>query len=220
MRKLLIFFSIIASFPAFSQINDTIKPILPAKTTLFFRFDNRYSYVSDSISKVTGFKFGVDYNQRVRIGAGNHRLVSPFTKKIYIDSVGVKIDSVNAVLRMSYIGFFYEYVFMKTKKWEFSIPVQIGYGTSSYDYIYNERVFKMQKNPVLVFETNIEGHYKMLRYLGIGGGTGIRLMLVKNKEIEENFNSPIYILKIKLFLGELYKDIFKKKIEKLKDLEI
>lgn len=211
MKRLLIVFSIFLSTFVYSQINDTIKPLLPGKTKIFFRFDNRYSLVSDSLSKVTGFKFGIDYNQRVRIGAGNHRLVSPFTKKVFIDSAGVRVDSVSAVLRMSYIGFFYEYVFMKTKKWEFSIPVQIGYGTSSYDYIYGDRVFKMQKNPVLVFETNIEGHYKILRYFGIGGGTGLRLMLVKNKEIEQNFNSPIYILKIKLFLGELYRDIFKKK---------
>ena len=208
---LTLFYSII-SIIVFSQDNDTIKPLLSGKTTIFFRFDNRYSFVSDSLSKVTGFKFGIDYNQRVRIGAGNHRLVSPFTKKFYVDSSGVTIDSVNAVLRMSYIAFFYEYVFMKSKKWEFSIPVQIGFGNSSYDYIYQNRAYKKQKNPVLVFETNIEGHYKVLRYLGIGGGTGLRLMLVKNKEIEENFNSPIYILKIKLFLGEIYKDIFKKKV--------
>lgn len=203
---ILIFFCI----NSFSQEIDSLPNIFKTKPKFFFKFDNRYSFVSNSFTKVTGFKFGLDYDKKLRFGAGNHRLESPLSKMHYIDSGGLLIDSVPAVLKMTYFAAFVEYVFYRNNKWEFSIPVQIGIGNSRYDYLYNETIHQKQKSIVLVYETNIEGHYKIIPYVGIGAGTGLRLMLVNNKQMEENFNSPIYILKIKVFLGEIYRAVFNK----------
>jgi hypothetical protein len=42
---------------------------------------------------------------------------------------------------------------------------------------------------------------------------GYSLMLIDNPAINENFNTPIYSFRIKVFLGDIYRLIVKKKRE-------
>lgn len=60
---------------------------------------------------------------------------------------------------------------------------------------------------MVICETGVSGDYKLFSWLGIGMGAGYRLMLIDNKAIDENFNSIIYVLKVKLFLSEIYKAV-------------
>lgn len=201
-----------------AQFLDTIKACMHKKPKLVFKFDNRYSFVSNNSARIRGLKLGIDFGDKVRFGAGWHSLESSVVGEYPVDSMGIIIDTVPSFLRMSYVGFFAEYVLYRTKKWEFSIPVQFGLGNSRYDIGGLSKMFpfmnkdqQLLKKTVLIYETNIEGHYKIIPYVGVGAGMGYRLMLINNNLISENFNSPIFIFKLKIFLGEIYRGVFRKK---------
>jgi len=101
-----------------------------------------------------------------------------------------------------------EYVFYKKNRWEFSLPLSIGIGNTRYEYLYNNTEFQRDKKIVVICETGVSGDYKLFSWLGIGMGAGYRLMIIDNKAIDENFNSIIYILKIKLFLSEIWRNVW------------
>jgi hypothetical protein len=58
------------------------------------------------------------------------------------------------------------------------------------------------------YEASLVGHYKILKWIGIGSGLGFQLMLKDNPAIMENFNTPVYSIKIKIFLGDIYRSVF------------
>jgi hypothetical protein len=193
-----------------SQIMDSLDLYFSTKPKFIFKFDSRHSYVSHTPTKVFGFKTGLDFRKKIRIGIGYHELEGPRYIDHVIDSMGVILDTVPAILHMNYISVFIEYVIFNEKKWEISLPFQWGFGSSKYEYTHGGEGYNLLRRPISVFEPTIEGHYKIIPFVGIGAGIGYRFMLLNNKEIEEKFNSPIYILKIKVFLGDIYKAIFKK----------
>ena len=118
------------------------------------------------------------------------------------------IDGDTATLKFNYIAYFVEYVFYKRRRWEFSIPLQIGIGSSRYEYTdQNSSLIQLDRKTVVLYEPAITGHYKITKWFGVGMGAGFRIMLVNNKALDKKFNSPIYILKAKIFLGDIYRAI-------------
>ena len=103
---------------------------------------------------------------------------------------------------------FIEYVFFRNKRWEFSIPLQIGIGNTHYEYHYGDHKFRNNWSVIINYEASISGHYKILKWFGVGAGIGYQLMLKDNPAIKENFNTPVYSIKLKIFLGDIYKSVF------------
>lgn len=123
-------------------------------------------------------------------------------------------DTVDAALRFAYISPYIEYTFHKTKKWEISIPVQLGIGAARYEYEDNAGVFVRQKDRlVIMYEPAMTAQYRFISWAGIGAGVGYRLVFYGNNALKENFNSPVYILRFKIFLRDIYRDVFPKKQE-------
>jgi hypothetical protein len=61
---------------------------------------------------------------------------------------------------------------------------------------------------VLISDIGINAQYKVLKWVGLGAGIGYRFMLVSNPEIDTDFSSMVYSIRIKVFLGEIMKTIF------------
>jgi len=152
----------------------------------------------------------VEFNERFRIGGGFSNLSknhSPFLDRNINDGDSVYL----AKLKFNYIAYFVEYVFYNRKKWEFSVPIQLGIGSSKYQYTDKDGNEKdVDKNVIILYEPAITGQFKITRWFGVGVGAGFRIMLLNNKAIEEGFNSPIYIFKLKVFFGEIYKAVTNK----------
>ena len=53
--------------------------------------------------------------------------------------------------------------------------------------------------------------YKFLRYFGLGGGVGFRLAIKTDQQINESFSAPEYILRVKIYFGDIYKEEILKK---------
>ncbi len=167
------------------------------------QLDNRNSFVSASRARISGVKFGLDYNTKFKLGMGIHFLRDSILKDQFVGN-----DTITSNLNMTYINTYAEYVYYRSRKWEFSMPIHIGIGNTRYEYKYNDEKVEVNKKVVIIYEATLNGHYKIFKWVGISGGIGYRIMLKNNSAIEENFNSPIYHLGVKIFLGDIYRSIF------------
>lgn len=196
---------------SYAQLVDSIAEALKHKPKLSFRFDNRYSFTATTPSRIIAFKLGAEFAEKFRIGGGYNRLQSKITKPVYIESGGINVDTVTSTLKMGYLSYYAEYVFFKNKRWEFSIPIQLGFGNTHFEYNYGGHRFRNNWSVIINYEASVTGQYKIVKWIGIGAGLGYQLMLKDNPHIDENFNTPIYVIKIKIFIGDIYKSIFPKK---------
>ncbi|MBN4072267.1 hypothetical protein JYT14_00905 [Flavobacteriales bacterium AH-315-E23] len=187
---------------------------MDTKPKIIFKFDTRKSLISNSNVTVFGWKIGVEFDKKIRIGGGFNRLTgnhSPNLDRTYLAENGT--DTVGTgILNFNYMCYFVDYVLISRPKWEISYPIQIGLGSSYYS-LYTETSGEERKEPgsVLLMETAVTGHYKLTKWVGIGMGVGYRVMLVNNKGMDQQFNSPIWIFKLKIFLNSIIESFSKKK---------
>jgi hypothetical protein len=213
--KIVFIFLSLVTAPASAQLLDSIQKSVRKKPKFDFWLESRNSFVSSRRAEMRGIKVAAAFNKNFYVGGGlnflksNDNNLNKFSKNIYVtDSLGMP-DTVKAKLQLIYLCYFLEYVFYKTHKWEFSVPVQIGFGGSWYEYEYNGN-YKIQRHPVILYEPALSGEYMIFKWFGVGANLGFRLMLVKNKKIPERFTSPLYTLKTNIYWGELYKLAFPK----------
>jgi hypothetical protein len=189
---------------------DSLRSPFSSKPKFLFKFDTRNSFVSNSRRDIFGIKLGMEFDKKVRLGAGVNWLKSPIYKTRYLTSSAGLPDSVEAQLQFRYIAYYVEYVFYRSKRWELSMPFQLGAGYSRYVYNYEGSSFIENRKMILVYEPSISMQYKVFKWLGAGADVGFRLMVLNNKAIKENFNSPLYAFKVLVWYGELYKSLFPK----------
>ena len=112
-------------------------------------------------------------------------------------------------LKFGYVVAFFEYNFYKSKYWSAEIPVQIGLGKAQYDDV--DLSITTASSWIIIYEPAMTIEYKFLKYFGIGGGVGFRLAIKSNQQIKESFTAPEYILRFKIYFGDIYKDQILKK---------
>lgn len=210
MQYLLLFiFSFIVVFTSHAQLMDSIAHHFQVKPKFNARFDSRNSFIASQNARVFGIKIGWEYNDTIKLGIGYNRLNSKISKqKYFLNENTLEIDTLESVLKFEYLSPFFEYVFFKTKRWEQAIPVQIGIGNSHFEYVDKDGIVHYENyRPVLLYEPTMTTQFKIFPWIGLGAGIGYRLILVGNRQINENFNSPVYLLKIKVFLGDLYRGV-------------
>jgi hypothetical protein len=174
-----------------------------AKPKLFFSFDTRRSFFSNSDVKISGIKIGLDFKKTMKFGLGLHWLNTPIYRTFYEpDSLG-RPDTVVSQLGFGYLAFSSEYVYYRSKRWEFSTALYLGAGSMQF----TNRPHTIRNFGLL--EPDLNGQYKIFPWLGIGFGGGYRMMMMQDVKLRRSLNNPIYKFGIRLFIGELYKTIFK-----------
>jgi hypothetical protein len=207
----IIFFSI----PFLTQAQDSlsVKKSAGSHIKIVFNIDTRSSFVFAESINIGGLKLGIEWKNKIRTGIGGYFLLSGITRRITYDRGKSDEQLANYTLRFNYIAVYAEYVLFQTKRWEISTPVQFGVGTIYYDIKFDNRQRTSTTNRYpFIIEPTLAGHYKIYNWIGVGAGLGYRAMFsnVNQTSIEKNFNAPIYIIKVKLFLGDLYRDFQKK----------
>ena len=201
------FFIPILSFFIFSiqgnaQLFDSIRTSLEYKPKFLVKFDTRNSFISNQYAKIHGIKVGLSFNKTTNIGIGYHwmpkRSIEPDPQNLN------KID-----LKFGYAIAFFEYNFYKSKRWSAEIPVQIGLGKAQ--YIDADFGITKASSWIIIYEPAMTIEYKFLRYFGLGGGVGFRLAIKSNQQIKESFTAPEYILRFKIYFGDIYKEEILKK---------
>lgn len=191
---------------ASAQFFDTLRQSFKARPKFFFQFDSYNSVVTGSRANAKGFKTGLDFDRKIRLGIGYFWLNPDVVEKRKIENG----DTVRAQLKSGYFTVGAEYVLLNKDPWQVSVPVHLGFGKSFFVYPdpTSEADKKIASNGIILFEPAVTGHYKIIKWVGVGFGVGYRVMLKNNPEVIDNFNSPIYVLRIKIFFDEIYYSIF------------
>jgi hypothetical protein len=213
MRSYLIGFCFaVLALPSLGQMFDSIATSLQHKPTFEVKFDSRNSFVTSRKVEIFGLKIGFDYNQTVKLGIGYNDLSSAIINDRLVRYVW-RTDTVQSKLRLIYFSPYFEYVFHRSKKWEHSIPIQIGFGNAWNEYRNFEGVRIREKyKSVIFYEPSMTTQYRIIPWFAVGVGLGYRLLLINNRHFDENLNSPVYVFKSRIYFDELYKIVFPKHI--------
>jgi hypothetical protein len=183
-----------------------------SRPRFFLQFDRYNSFVSKQGADMSGIKAGLEFGKKFRFGIGLYNLKSDiieYKKLSQKQALDAPADTVKAQLNMGYVPLCFEYIFYDKGKWQFGIPVHLGIGETYFNYFDNNgRTQKIKDQNVMLTDVVISGQYKILKWVGVGAGLGFRKMLVQNPAIEHNFDSALYNLRLKIFLGEVYKSVF------------
>jgi len=205
-RLLLLTILSIAYSPSKCQTSNEKKSLNP-----FLVFDSYFSFIGNKSADVWGFRAGVKYNDKWRFGAGFNLLSSDIVEKKILPQEEIayaKNDTVKAQLFFRYFPLMAEYIAYDRGSWQISTPLQIGYGQSYFQYFdKNDNSRRIFKRGVIASQVGVNAQYKVLKWVGISAGIGYRLMLINNKEIETKMNSPVFVIGIKIYLGEIVKSI-------------
>ena len=170
-----------------------IRKALHTKPKIKFKLDNRNSFVTNSFARTFGVKAALDFNKILEFGIGYNFLISNYRKYF---------NAENRTLYYNYFSPYLQYNILLKSKFEIQLPVQFCIGNSYFEYFgktYN-------KSLMISYEPAITFLYKPFPFLGLGAGTGYRLMIVSNTKIDEKFTSPIYLYKIIFFFNTIFKN--------------
>lgn len=219
----LVFFHLpfsILHLPCSSQVLDSIEASFKKRPGLVGGFATKTTFIDGFQSPIFTARAGLNFNNHIKMGVGISWLKlgdykvgtdnTPFyLDKSFIDATGP--HTVHPYLQFRYLNFFLDYVYYKSGKWEFSIPIQFGIGDSRYKYNFNGENIIEHRKVIFLYEPAVSGQYKIIPWFGVGLDVGYRLMLVSNKIIGTKFNSPVYDIKALIYWGELYKLVLRKK---------
>jgi hypothetical protein len=208
----------------FNQANaeicaDTATPLPVKKFKFIHSFDGKKSFLASQKVGIFGCRLGLQYKDKFRTGMGFYFLSGP-SNEIYTFNETISPKTVKAKLDFSYLTLFYEPIVFQDchQRWVLSVPTQMGVGTAQLSYMDStqtvpERKVIYAKSAVLT-EVVFMAEYRLFRWLGFGSGVGLRVMLTNDEIIKRNLNAPIYVFKIRIGWGELYKMTFKEKRKK------
>lgn len=201
---LFIHFFLFVNLLCSQTFENDLRKALKSSPKFEFRLDSRNSFINTTSVRVFGIKAGIQYADKLSFGLGYNFLLSNIRKDIRLGN-----ESIEGKLKFRMISPYIEYTFYRDEKWELSIPVQLGFGSSFYQLKGDGFDEKINRQFVISYEPAITFHYRVLRYFGLGMGVGYRLMLKHNSAVEEKFTSPVYLFKFKLYFQDLLKDIKK-----------
>lgn len=204
----LLFCFLLAAAFSHAQIIDSIRLALKEKPKLFFQIDSYNSIVSGTRANAFGFKTGLEYGKKIRFGIGYFWLNTDIVEPRYIPE---KDDTFRTEIKSNYLTLGAEYIWVRKGPWQVSTPLHFGFGNSYRVYPFEGKDRRTDKHSVILFEPAITGHYKFVKWVGIGFGFGYRIMLKNNPEVKDKFTGPLYVLRLKIFMGEIYRSVFPKK---------
>lgn len=181
-----------------AQFMDTIRIAMKKKPSIFGTLDTRNTFIGSRRAEISGIKGGVRFT-KFRIGVGYHFLATPRYKDFDVNSPEYSgASSVKQEIR--YLSLFTDYIFHKSRKWEYNVAVQIGVGRQYYGpeqytgELYNKHSF-------VLYEPTISAEYSIFRWLGISGKYGYRLGIGG-----ENLTAPIYAFGLDVYWGTIYRN--------------
>ncbi len=214
---ILLFALLVLTTGAKAQLVDSIKTSLTKKPKISFRYDSHGSFITNTPAHMTALGLGVRLGNYVRMGWAINWLNTPIYRKKIIATGPESSDTVNAKLNYGLFSLYANVVVGRINKWEFTVPFELGFGSSSYSYTdKNNKTQEFAKGGIVTIEPMFMTEYKVFKWLGVGAGLGLRLVPVNNRAMKENFNSLLWDANVSVYFGEIYKGI-KRSIKKRKE---
>jgi len=196
-----------------AQYTDTLRKAFMGPRKLDIGFDSRNSFVDNKRVGVYSIKLGVVFGKKIAMGMGyawlNSRTPVFETYKFY-DKELKKDTSVDKRLTFNYVRGYINYIYYKSRRWEFSIPIQFGIGKLGFKYKYDGVEVKNDEGYCLLYEPEVDVKCKVFRWLGVEGDVGYRFLFKGNKVIKNTFNSPLVSVGVFVVWSELALVVFPK----------
>lgn len=192
-----------------AQYLDSLGFVIRGKANIDLRFESRWSLASNQLITIQGIRAGAAFEKKLRLGGGVNWLKTPLSRiESGVDEFGKPI-LVTTYFKLAYVLAYADMVFYKTKRWQLSVPIQVGAGfTWLQDHVefglrdMNSRQF------LFLYEPGITVQYKLTRWFGLGSDIAYRFAIQQNKQVSQQLNSPTLSLKVMLWLDQLYFIVF------------
>lgn len=210
MKKIILIVFILIAGIGKGQILDSLHKDFAGKKSFDFGYDSRNSFIDHNRVNVQSLKIGVDFG-RISIGGGISWLTTKITDNKVIHDKEINRDtSVSRQLSFSYLCYYVEYTYYKSRRWELSIPMQIGVGKIGYMYNYKGVKTLSDAGYCFVYEPEVDVRFKIFRWVGLEADVGYRLLIKNDPLVKKTFNSPLFSFGAFILWDELALMMFKK----------
>lgn len=204
MRTLVLALSFIGLASAHGQLLDSIALFAAEQPRYVAKLDFRGSFIRNQNVRIMGAKVGLEHAKRFQYGIGYSFLFTPVQSEVQIEELG----ATTLRLRVGYVTPYVDYAFYQRGPWEIRLPVQIGIGGASTIYRDAEgRKQRYQRTGLLIYEPAMTVQYRFWKYFALSGGWGFRLVAQTGDHLGENLNAPIYAFGLRIFFGDIWKDL-------------
>ena len=204
MRFLFICIFLGFTFLVKAQFLDTIKSVTSKKPSIGIRLESRYSFLRNGLVKVEGVRLGVVFQKKLKVGVGYSWLKSDVSDDLEITNYLGNKETVKNYLEFGYIAYYADFVFHKTKRWQLSVPLQLGTGLAWFQYSDNNIKTRSKKHFLLLYEPGISVQFKLTQWFGFGTDIGYRFTMKNTQRIGDKLNSPTYAFKLLLWFDQLF----------------
>lgn len=189
------------------QFLDTFKVFLRSRPSIDARLESRYSFLNNNATKVSGVRLGLSFRRKLRVGIGYSWLDANVSdKKIITDDYGKHITT-DEFLKFGYVCYYADFVFHKTKRWQLSVPIQVGTGLYWTQYHDGEKIIKTKQRFLLFYEPGITVQFKITKWCGLGMDVCARLALKNTKYVGEKLNSFVLAPKLLIWFDQIFYSI-------------
>jgi hypothetical protein len=186
------------------QFLDSLTAAIHTEPSIDARLESRNSFITNGLVKVSGVRLGVSWQRKLRIGGGYSWLNSPvYNDRKIISSLG-QAETVREYLKFGYLCYYIDFVFYKAKRWQLSVPIQVGTGLSHFQYTENNVLHKSRNYFLLLYEPGITVQFKVFKWAGVGADLAYRFTLKNNHYIAEKLSSPTFSFKLLVWFDEIF----------------
>lgn len=197
------------SFTCRAQYLDSLGDVIRGKANIDLRLESRWSFVNNELITISGIRVGAAFEKKLRLGGGVSWLKTPYSQtELTLNENGQSIIK-TTYFKLAYLAAYADVVFYKTKRWQLSVPLQIGAGFTWRQDVPQYQLNQMDSKQFLfLYEPGITVQFKLTRWFGLGSDVAYRFTLKNNKKISEQLSSPTYSFKIMFWLDQLYFMVF------------
>lgn len=186
------------------QFLDTFKVLLRSRPSIDARLESRYSFFSNTATKVSGVRLGLSFRRKLRVGVGYSWLDGDVTDKIKVMGLHGEPVYLNNYLKFHYLCFYADFVFYKSKRWQLSTPIQAGTGLAWFRYYYNGGIVRSKKHFLLLYEPGMSLQFKIFPWCGLGLDMGYRFALKNTRNVGEKLNSFTCAPKFLIWFDQIF----------------
>lgn len=178
------------------NLSDSLRHVFSFKPQPTGGYNTWNSFITGRNVHLAGLQLGVGWRNTLTIGISYNWLATAF----YIRNNDNPITQ-DARLKMRYIAPYVQYTFFKKGHWTGTVPLQLGFGKS---FLMRDNV-RFFEGPIMLYEASMQFEYRIFDLVGLGAGYGYRIMFRNNKEIKQQFTSPVYVLTARIIFSEIYR---------------
>lgn len=200
-----------------AQLMDTLRDLFRHNYSIDARLESRNGFIDNRLSSVSGVRLGLAFQRKFRFGVGVSWLKTQgsnwFREEIkkdfyYFNGAG-QPDTVSKYLKLAYLCLYADFVFYKTKRWQLSVPIQVGLGNLWFQperrYVFRARE---RKYFMFLYEPGITVQYKIFKWAGLGTDVAYRFAMQKHHDTGVRLSSPSLTFKLLFWFDQLFYDLF------------